>query len=81
MVGCASVSTARKRLALLGVPVVLFGRRAFVDPSRVALAIAASGQVEHRGREVVLGDRLPEGARLWDDAPRRVVDPGGRGRR
>jgi hypothetical protein len=77
LLGCKDARTARKRLAALGVPVVSFGGRRYVDRGDIARALRAHARpLGSAGAAVHAGVTLAPGRRLWDSphevSPRRV---------
>ncbi len=82
LVGCRDPRTARKRLAALGVPVVTFDGRHYVDESEVRRALRAHATPLTDGRPPIgQGVQLARGARLWDVRPETEVGPRGGSRR
>jgi hypothetical protein len=70
LLGCRDPRTARRRLAELGVPVEVYGRRIYVDEAEILRARRAHARVERAdgGQARPGGVILARGARLWDGA-------------
>ncbi|MBY0397951.1 MAG: hypothetical protein K2X91_15980 [Thermoleophilia bacterium] len=70
LVGCRDPRTARKRLAALGVPVLAFGGRLYVDEADLLRARRAYARPLDLERPTAAqGVRLAPGERLWDGQP------------
>lgn len=73
LLGCRDPRTARRRLAIIGCPVVHFGSRVYVDRHDLARALRARTVAEARRTTGPApaggGVTLPAGERLWDGAP------------
>lgn len=67
LLGCRDPRTARRRLAALGVEVVTFGRRTYVDADEVERAIRVCARpLDEAGTAGTLrGVELGRGERLW----------------
>lgn len=75
LLGCRDGRTARKRLAALGVPVVVIGGRLLVDPDEIRRALRAAARPLDGTTARPAGVRLAPGARLWDGAAEVEVGP------
>lgn len=70
LVGAQDRRTIERRLAALGVRVVTFGRRRYVDPSEVSRAVRAAARPLGGGVPATpRGVNLAPGERLWWTRP------------